>query len=186
MQFQRWLSHLFMTVALLNYAFLFHNPQNGNVFSVLVQAESVNEGSTSEPTTPKEENNTMNENVGDAQEEDWGSFYDPKGVFCGEFDCYKILGLDHYDKPTTKDITKNFRSLSRVWHPDKNRQKGAKDRFVVRFVLIPCFFQFCLVIIAHMYVFVLNRKSKKHMKFYPTKKNAKNMIIIVIDPMNIS
>jgi curved DNA-binding protein CbpA len=61
---------------------------------------------------------------------DWGTFYDPKEVFCGEFDCYKILGLDYLNSPTSKEITQSFRSLSRRWHPDKNRKKGAKERFV--------------------------------------------------------
>ena len=28
-------------------------------------------------------------------EDDWGNFYDPNNVFCGKFDCYKILGFDY-------------------------------------------------------------------------------------------
>lgn len=129
-QFQRWFSHLLMTVAILNCALLIHTPQNGKISSVLVQAQSVNEESTSAETTPNEDKQRVKENVSDANEEDWGTFYDPQEVFCGKFDCYKILGLDYDDKPTTKEITKNFRSLSRIWHPDKNSQKGAKERFV--------------------------------------------------------
>jgi len=66
---------------------------------------------------------------------DWGTFYDPKDIFCGKYDCYKILGFDfrtfYTNRPTTKEITKNYRALSRHWHPDKNSKKGAKDRFVV-------------------------------------------------------
>ena len=72
------------------------------------------------------------ENASTSEEDvDWGTFYDPKDVFCGEFDCYKILELDYLDNPTSKEITKKFRALSRIWHPDKNQQKGAKERFVV-------------------------------------------------------
>lgn len=67
-------------------------------------------------------------------EDDWGSFYDPNNVFCGKFDCYKILGFDHEtwgnDPPSLKDITKSYRSLSRKWHPDKNKAKGAREKFV--------------------------------------------------------
>lgn len=69
-------------------------------------------------------------------EDDWGSFYDPNNVFCGKYDCYKILGFDHMtwgsDPPSLKDITKSYRSLSRRWHPDKNKAKGAREKFVVR------------------------------------------------------
>ncbi|KAL9183570.1 hypothetical protein ACHAXT_004426 [Thalassiosira profunda] len=67
-------------------------------------------------------------------EDDWGSFYDPNNVFCGKYDCYKILGFDHMtwgsDPPSLKDITKSYRSLSRRWHPDKNKTKGAREKFV--------------------------------------------------------
>lgn len=69
-----------------------------------------------------------------ANEDDWGSFYDPNKVFCGKFDCYKILGFDHMEwgssPPSLKDITKSYRGLSRVWHPDKNKAKGAREKFV--------------------------------------------------------
>lgn len=67
-------------------------------------------------------------------DDDWGSFYDPNKVFCGKFDCYKILGFDHEtwgsNPPTLKDITKSYRALSRKWHPDKNNAKGAREKFV--------------------------------------------------------
>jgi len=67
-------------------------------------------------------------------EDDWGSFYDPNKVFCGKFDCYKILGFDHETwgshPPTLKEITKSYRALSRKWHPDKNKAKGAREKFV--------------------------------------------------------
>jgi DnaJ family protein C protein 25 len=66
---------------------------------------------------------------------DWGNYYDPQNVFCGKYDCYKILGFDYENfgsvKPDTKVITKRYRSLSREWHPDKSKHKDAKERFVV-------------------------------------------------------
>jgi len=70
----------------------------------------------------------------DASSTDWGSYYDPQSVFCGKYDCYKILGFD-YDSfgkapPDTKIITKRYRKLSREWHPDKSKHKDAKERFV--------------------------------------------------------
>jgi len=67
-------------------------------------------------------------------EEQWGTYYDPKEIFCGQYDCYKILGFDYEawgrSPPDRKNITQSYRSLSRKWHPDKNRDSGAKDRFV--------------------------------------------------------
>eukprot|EP00547_Thalassionema_nitzschioides_P007950 CAMPEP_0194201800 /NCGR_PEP_ID=MMETSP0156-20130528/1975_1 /TAXON_ID=33649 /ORGANISM="Thalassionema nitzschioides, Strain L26-B" /LENGTH=392 /DNA_ID=CAMNT_0038927093 /DNA_START=35 /DNA_END=1213 /DNA_ORIENTATION=- len=66
---------------------------------------------------------------------DWGSYYDPKNEFCGKFDCYKILGFDYEsfgkEHATKKEITQRYRTLSRVWHPDKNKKRAdAKERFV--------------------------------------------------------
>lgn len=65
---------------------------------------------------------------------DWGSYYDPKNIFCGQYDCYQILGFDYEnygrEKPSTKTITKRYRALSREWHPDKSKHKDAKERFV--------------------------------------------------------
>jgi hypothetical protein len=67
---------------------------------------------------------------------DWGTYYDPKGEFCGKYDCYKILGFDFEEfgkqHPDRKEITQRYRSLSRAWHPDKSKHRDAKDRFVVR------------------------------------------------------
>lgn len=69
---------------------------------------------------------------------DWGSYYDPKNEFCGKYDCYKILGFDYEsfgkEHPSKKEITQRYRTLSRLWHPDKNKKRAdAKERFVVRF-----------------------------------------------------
>ena len=77
----------------------------------------------------------------------WGTYHDPKNVFCGEFDCYRILGFDYESfgrsPPSTKEITQRYRSLGREWHPDKSKHKHAKDRFVVSVVVkklrFPCF-----------------------------------------------
>ena len=67
---------------------------------------------------------------------DWGTYYDPKNVFCGKYDCYGILGFDYEsfdrEKPTQKQITKRYRALSRYWHPDKSKHPEAKERFQVR------------------------------------------------------
>lgn len=69
------------------------------------------------------------------EHKNWGTYYDPQNVYCGDYDCYAILGFDYEEfgktKPDTKEITKRYRSLSRHWHPDKNKAKDAKDRFVV-------------------------------------------------------
>mgnify|MGYP005845238523 CR=1 FL=1 len=71
-----------------------------------------------------------------ADPDNWGSYYDPKQEFCGKFDCYRILGFDYEsfgrEHPSTKEITKRYRRLSRKWHPDKSKHPKAKERFVVR------------------------------------------------------
>lgn len=68
----------------------------------------------------------------DPDNEDWGTYYDPQNIFCGKYDCYKILGFDYenFGSPPTSEITKRYRALSRVWHPDKSKHKNAKERFV--------------------------------------------------------
>jgi len=67
------------------------------------------------------------------EEKFWGTYYDPKNVFCGKFDCYGILGFDYesfaLEKPTQKMITKRYRALSRHWHPDKSKAVNAKENF---------------------------------------------------------
>ena len=86
------------------------------------------------PTPPKTKETDSSFNVKDHM--DWGSYYDPKNVFCGKYDCYRILGFDYesFGKniPDTKVITKRYRQLSREWHPDKSKHRDAKERFVVR------------------------------------------------------
>jgi len=67
-------------------------------------------------------------------EKEWGTYYDPSNVFCGKYDCYKILGFDYLQwgqsPPDKKEITQSYRTLSKRWHPDKNNDKGANDRFM--------------------------------------------------------
>lgn len=97
-------------------------------------AEEVGE---SAPTTTTTTNIIGNNNARSSpcNEKDWGSFYDPNNIFCGKFDCYKILCFDYEtwgsDPPTLKAITQSYRNLSRKWHPDKNKAKGAREKFVV-------------------------------------------------------
>lgn len=68
----------------------------------------------------------------DLSNEDFGTYYDPQNVFCGQHDCYKILGFDYEagEIPDKKEITKRYRALSRYWHPDKSKHKKAKKIFV--------------------------------------------------------
>lgn len=91
--------------------------------------------------TPEEKEDVKKEEVPsiikdgfDVSNEDWGSYYDPQSIFCGKYDCYQILGFDYESfgkiKPSTKEITKRYRKLSREWHPDKSKHKNAKARFV--------------------------------------------------------
>ncbi len=65
-----------------------------------------------------------------------GTYYDPSNIFCGQYDCYKILGFDHLSwgssPPDKKDLTQSYRTLSKRWHPDKNKDSGAEKRFMVR------------------------------------------------------
>lgn len=70
----------------------------------------------------------------DPTSKEWGTYYDPKNKFCGNYDCYKILGFD-FDAgaPDRKLITQRYRKISRIFHPDKADKKkfpDAKERFV--------------------------------------------------------
>jgi curved DNA-binding protein CbpA len=88
---------------------------------------------TSTPDAKKKEPPTQSFSTFNAKEHtDWGGYYDPQNVFCGKYDCYAILGFDYenYGQPDRKEITQRYRSLSREWHPDKNKKKDAKERFV--------------------------------------------------------
>jgi hypothetical protein len=88
------------------------------------------------------------------ENEDWGSYYDPKNVFCGKYDCYMILGFDYENFDSyidTKLITKRYRALSREWHPDKSKHKDAKERFVVciLFKYLFLFVECCIIFLMH-------------------------------------
>jgi DnaJ-related protein SCJ1 len=49
-------------------------------------------------------------------------------VLC-DVDYYKILGVDR--QASEKDIKRQYRKLSKQWHPDKNRgNEAAHDKFV--------------------------------------------------------
>jgi DnaJ domain len=97
-------------------------------------AEQSTEGKIENQTEKTSAESLPEKDQFDAKNEDWGSYYDPKNIFCGKYDCYKILGFEYESfgkvKPSTKEITQRFRKLSRVWHPDKSKHKEAKDRFV--------------------------------------------------------
>lgn len=120
----------------------------GHVTKAQEQQEQQQASDESTNTPPTEESSSpLAEDKGDeppkiVQEDtfnakdhtDWGSYYDPQNVFCGKYDCYSILGFDYEEFgsniPSTKEITKRYRSLSRAWHPDKSKHKDAKERFV--------------------------------------------------------
>lgn len=93
------------------------------------------DGENAKTATPKKTVETCWDtlNTSEAPEKNWGTYYDPKGVFCGDYDCYRILGFcyDEWGRkpPTTRELTQSYRRIGRVWHPDKNKMEGAEDRF---------------------------------------------------------
>jgi len=47
----------------------------------------------------------------------------------GDVDYYKVLGVDR--DASEKDIKRQYRKLSKQWHPDKNKgDETAHDKFV--------------------------------------------------------
>jgi DnaJ-related protein SCJ1 len=49
-------------------------------------------------------------------------------VLC-ELDYYKVLGVDR--EASERDIKRQYRKLSKQWHPDKNKgDEGAHEKFV--------------------------------------------------------
>lgn len=66
------------------------------------------------------------------------AFKDPHNKFCGNEECYSVLGLTRgADKA---EIKKAYRAISLDVHPDKNPSPAAKEKFTVRAALsfIPC------------------------------------------------
>ena len=138
--------------------------EGDNVAAASAEAES-GSSSSSEPAeeaeeAPKKEEpqspKVKQENASSSSaSDDWGSFYDPNNIFCGKYDCYKILGFDYETwgsaPPTLKEITKSYRSLSRQWHPDKNKAKGAREKFVA---------------IAKAYEILTNSDKRKEFDYY--------------------
>lgn len=99
--------------------------------------ESINTNTNIYTTATTINTNNYN-NANNHSKTNRGTYYDPSDVFCGKYDCYKILGFDHLtwgtSPPNKKDITQSYRTLSKRWHPDKNNDSGAEKRFMVRIV----------------------------------------------------
>jgi hypothetical protein len=53
--------------------------------------------------------------------------HDPWKKFCGAVLCYDILEVS--EEATEDAIKKSYRKLAREWHPDKNPEKGAREKF---------------------------------------------------------
>lgn len=62
------------------------------------------------------------------------AFKDPHNKFCGNEECYSVLGLTRgADKA---EIKKAYRTISLDVHPDKNPSPAAKEKFTVRAALL--------------------------------------------------
>ena len=86
-------------------------------------------------TSQEDEKGKFDIALKNAEKMSWGPAYDPQEVFCGEYDCYSILGFDSTDPSYVYDkkaVSKSYRTLSRVYHPDKARGnvEEAKKRFL--------------------------------------------------------
>jgi len=57
----------------------------------------------------------------------FAKIYDPLKVFCGEYNCYDLLGLS--PDASLKDIKKAYRKVSLTLHPDKNKDANATEVF---------------------------------------------------------
>lgn len=57
------------------------------------------------------------------------AFKDPHNKFCGDDECYSVLGLQRgADKA---EIKKAYRTISLDVHPDKNPSAAAREKFTV-------------------------------------------------------
>lgn len=50
-------------------------------------------------------------------------------IYCEPENCYDVLGVD--TKASTQEIRRKYRSLSKKWHPDRNKSPEAAERFRV-------------------------------------------------------
>lgn len=106
------------------------------VFAIvaIVSAEDTASASADANAGATKSSGSGNDTKFEFPEKHWGSYYDPSNVFCGKYDCYKILGFDFLtwgsNPPSKKELTQSYRELSKRWHPDKNSDKGANDRFM--------------------------------------------------------
>jgi len=50
-------------------------------------------------------------------------------LYCGDDDCYELLGLQRSSQPTEVDVKKVYRKLALQWHPDKNKARKAVEMF---------------------------------------------------------
>mmetsp|Transcript_26950 Transcript_26950/g.29027 ORF Transcript_26950/g.29027 Transcript_26950/m.29027 type:complete len:431 (+) Transcript_26950:158-1450(+) len=129
---------LFLTLAVLllssNDVFVVAADDEGDAAADGAAAATATEGKDEDMTNRKLAREAPKDDFDVKSHFDWGTYYDPKSIFCGDYDCYGILGFDfesfNNEKPTTKIITKRYRALSRHWHPDKSKHKDAKNRFV--------------------------------------------------------
>lgn len=136
-----WFKSILLSVIVVISHSLVHAQENDSGSAAAAGADEVIGDSSAKVTDASDSSSTIDSKPKETRrdppvnEDDWGHFYDPKNVFCGKFDCYKILGFDHEtwgnEPPSLKDITKSYRGLSRKWHPDKNKVKGAREKFVV-------------------------------------------------------
>jgi len=53
--------------------------------------------------------------------------FDPWKKFCGAKPCYDVLEVAQ--DATEEQVRKSYRKLAREWHPDKNPEKGAREKF---------------------------------------------------------
>lgn len=54
--------------------------------------------------------------------------HDPWKKFCGATLCYDVLEVS--EDANEDAIKKSYRKLAREWHPDKNPEKGAREKFL--------------------------------------------------------